>query len=189
MSGGMSRLPILFEDAEALIINKPGGLPISRPRAGGRCLEDWLDDLRLGFQRPPAPVHRIDADTSGCLLLARNPRAPTPASPDAPAPVDGPTAPTLTPAALAARAAVSTQSDMTRRFGSPVSVSVLASVSMRSSAARRSLRSRKAQTRPTVRPWLHCGRVTRSSTRPDSSSTRSLACASVAWPIAASRRA
>ena len=75
MSGGIRGLPILFEDAEALVIDKPGGLPISRPRAGGRCLEDWLDDLRLGFQRPPAPVHRIDADTSGCLLLARNPRA------------------------------------------------------------------------------------------------------------------
>jgi tRNA pseudouridine32 synthase/23S rRNA pseudouridine746 synthase len=71
----MSRLPILFEDAEALVIDKPAGLPISRPRAGGPCLEDWLDDLRLGFHRPPAPVHRIDTDTSGCLLLARNPRA------------------------------------------------------------------------------------------------------------------
>ncbi len=31
--------------------------------------------FRLGFQRPPVPVHRLDADTSGCLLLARNPKA------------------------------------------------------------------------------------------------------------------
>jgi tRNA pseudouridine32 synthase/23S rRNA pseudouridine746 synthase len=68
-------IPILFEDGEALVINKPGGLPIERPRAGGVSLEDYLDDLKLGFQRPPVPVHRIDTDTSGCLLLARNPKA------------------------------------------------------------------------------------------------------------------
>lgn len=66
---------ILFEDGEALVIDKPGGLPIDRPRAGGRCLEDSIDDLKLGFQRAPIPVHRLDRDTSGCLLLARNPKA------------------------------------------------------------------------------------------------------------------
>jgi tRNA pseudouridine32 synthase/23S rRNA pseudouridine746 synthase len=68
-------IPILFEDGEALVIDKPGGLPIERPRAGGRSLENHFDDLKLGFQRPPVPVHRIDTDTSGCLLLARNPKA------------------------------------------------------------------------------------------------------------------
>jgi tRNA pseudouridine32 synthase/23S rRNA pseudouridine746 synthase len=71
----MTDIPILFEDGEALVIDKPGGLPLDRPRAGGRSLDDRLDELRLGFQRPPAPVHRLDSDTSGCLLLARNPKA------------------------------------------------------------------------------------------------------------------
>jgi tRNA pseudouridine32 synthase/23S rRNA pseudouridine746 synthase len=71
----MSDLPILFEDGEALVIDKPAGLPLDRPRAGGPALEDRLDELKLGFQRPPAPVHRLDRDTSGCLLLARNPKA------------------------------------------------------------------------------------------------------------------
>lgn len=71
----MNPVPILFEDGEALVIDKPGGLPIGRPRAGGRSLEDHLDALKLGFQFPPAPAHRLDTDTSGCLLLARNPRA------------------------------------------------------------------------------------------------------------------
>ncbi len=66
---------ILFEDGEALVIDKPAGLPLDRPRAGGECLEDHLDELKLGFQRAPAPVHRLDQDTSGCLLLARNPKA------------------------------------------------------------------------------------------------------------------
>jgi tRNA pseudouridine32 synthase/23S rRNA pseudouridine746 synthase len=66
---------ILFEDGEALVINKPAGLPIDRPRKGGECLEDHLEALKPGFQRAPAPVHRLDTDTSGCLLLARNPKA------------------------------------------------------------------------------------------------------------------
>ena len=68
-------IDILFEDGEALVIDKPGGLPIERPRRGGPSLEDHLDALKLGFERPPVPVHRLDTDTSGCLLLARNPKA------------------------------------------------------------------------------------------------------------------
>ncbi|MDD3798547.1 MAG: RNA pseudouridine synthase [Novosphingobium sp.] len=71
----MTAIPILFEDGEALVIDKPGGLPVERPRAGGPSLEDHYEALKLGFQRPPVPVHRIDTDTSGCLLLARNPKA------------------------------------------------------------------------------------------------------------------
>lgn len=71
----MTDINILFEDGEALVIDKPAGLPIERPRAGGRSLEDHLEELKLGFQRAPVPVHRIDTDTSGCLLLARNPKA------------------------------------------------------------------------------------------------------------------
>ncbi len=66
---------ILYEDGEALVIDKPGGLPLDRPRAGGPSLDDYLDQLKLGFQRLPVPVHRLDHDTSGCLLLARNPKA------------------------------------------------------------------------------------------------------------------
>ena len=68
-------IPILYEDGEALVVDKHAGLPIDRPRAGGPSLADHLDDLRLGFQREPTPVHRLDTDTSGCLLLARDPKA------------------------------------------------------------------------------------------------------------------
>lgn len=73
----MTHLPILFEDGEALVIDKPGGLPVDRPRARGESLDDHLNDLRFGFMRRPSPVHRLDTDTSGCLLLARNPKALT----------------------------------------------------------------------------------------------------------------
>lgn len=68
-------IPILYEDGEALVIDKPAGLSIDRPRKGGPCLDDYLEQLKLGFQRPPSAVHRLDTDTSGCLLLARNPKA------------------------------------------------------------------------------------------------------------------
>ena len=71
----MSSIPIVFEDAEALVIDKPGGLPIDTPRRGGPALTDLYDELKLGFHRAPIAVHRIDTDTSGCLLLARNPKA------------------------------------------------------------------------------------------------------------------
>jgi tRNA pseudouridine32 synthase/23S rRNA pseudouridine746 synthase len=71
----MTQLPILFEDGEALVIDKPAGLAIDPPRDGGLSLENYLEALKLGFQRAPVAVHRLDRDTSGCLLLARNPKA------------------------------------------------------------------------------------------------------------------
>ncbi len=66
---------ILFVDGEAIVIDKPEGLPVDPPRAGGDSVEARIDELKLGFKRPPVPMHRLDRDTSGCLLLARNPRA------------------------------------------------------------------------------------------------------------------
>jgi tRNA pseudouridine32 synthase / 23S rRNA pseudouridine746 synthase len=71
----MSVIPILYEDGEALVIDKPAGLPIEQPRAGGLSLENHSEAFKLGFARAPVAVHRIDTDTSGCLLLARNPKA------------------------------------------------------------------------------------------------------------------
>jgi tRNA pseudouridine32 synthase/23S rRNA pseudouridine746 synthase len=66
---------ILFVDGEALVIDKPAGLPVDPPRDGSLSLENHLEQLRLGFHRWPVAVHRLDRDTSGCLLLARNPKS------------------------------------------------------------------------------------------------------------------
>jgi len=66
---------ILFVDGEAIVIDKPAGLPVDAPRAGGDSIEARIEELSLGFQRPPVPMHRLDRDTSGCLLFARNPKA------------------------------------------------------------------------------------------------------------------
>lgn len=66
---------ILFLDGEALVIDKPAGLPVDPPRDGSLSLENHLDSLTFGFRRWPQAVHRLDRDTSGCLLLSRNPKA------------------------------------------------------------------------------------------------------------------
>ncbi len=66
---------VLFIDAEAMILDKPAGLPVDRPRDASLSVMNHLDALRFGFERHPTIVHRLDRDTSGCLLLARNPRA------------------------------------------------------------------------------------------------------------------
>ncbi|QIK96548.1 RNA pseudouridine synthase [Sphingomonas sp. HDW15A] len=66
---------ILFIDGEAIVIDKPAGLAVDPPRAGGDSVTARLGELKLGFQREPVAMHRLDRDTSGCLLLARNPKA------------------------------------------------------------------------------------------------------------------
>jgi tRNA pseudouridine32 synthase/23S rRNA pseudouridine746 synthase len=75
MSGTQIDDRILFLDGEAIVLDKPAGLAVDAPRDGSPSLEDALDSLRFGFQRAPSAVHRLDRDTSGCLLLARNPKA------------------------------------------------------------------------------------------------------------------
>jgi len=62
---------ILFIDAEALVLDKPAGLPVDAPRRGGASIASRVDELLCGFKRPPTPMHRLDQDTSGCLLFAR----------------------------------------------------------------------------------------------------------------------
>lgn len=66
---------ILFIDAEAIVLDKPAGLAVDPPRRGGDSISARLDELKCGFKRPPTPMHRLDTDTSGCLLLARTPKA------------------------------------------------------------------------------------------------------------------
>jgi tRNA pseudouridine32 synthase/23S rRNA pseudouridine746 synthase len=66
---------ILFIDAEAFVLDKPAGLPVDTPKRGGESLERRLEELRFGFKRLPTAMHRLDQDTSGCLLFARHPSA------------------------------------------------------------------------------------------------------------------
>ena len=68
---------ILYIDAEAIVLDKPAGLPVDAPRRGGESIASRLDELRCGFKRTPTPMHRLDQDTSGCLLFARSPTKKT----------------------------------------------------------------------------------------------------------------
>jgi tRNA pseudouridine32 synthase/23S rRNA pseudouridine746 synthase len=66
---------IVFIDAEALVLDKPAGLPVDAPRRGGDSIAARIDELKCGFKRPPTAMHRLDTDTSGCLLFARTAKA------------------------------------------------------------------------------------------------------------------
>ena len=67
---------LLYRDGLMLVIDKPAGLAVHRgsPNSkdrGRESLEDHFDTLRFGLPRPPALAHRLDRDTSGCLVLGR----------------------------------------------------------------------------------------------------------------------
>src|ERR1700750_2297596 len=71
---------VLYRDGLMLIIDKPAGIPVHRgPRnshdKSGVSLEDSFDALRFGLPRPPVLAHRLDRDTSGCLVLGRHRKA------------------------------------------------------------------------------------------------------------------
>ena len=66
---------LLYRDALMLILDKPAGIAVHRGPKGGACLEDYFEQLRFGLPRLPALAHRLDRDTSGCLVLGRHRKA------------------------------------------------------------------------------------------------------------------
>ena len=62
---------ILLEDNDLLILNKPSGLAV---HAGSGIEQGMIEALRITRAELPylELVHRLDRDTSGCLLLAKN---------------------------------------------------------------------------------------------------------------------
>ena len=66
---------VLHRDGLMLVIDKPAGLSVHRGPKGGPSLEDWFDSLRYGLPRRPALAHRLDRETSGCLVLGRHRKA------------------------------------------------------------------------------------------------------------------
>ena len=66
---------VLHRDGLMLVIDKPAGLPVHRGPKGGANLETSFDALRFGLPRPPVLAHRLDKDTSGCLVLGRHRKA------------------------------------------------------------------------------------------------------------------
>jgi len=66
---------VLYRDALMIVLDKPAGMAVHRGPKGGESLEDAFDALRFGLPRPPALAHRLDRDTSGCLVLGRHRKA------------------------------------------------------------------------------------------------------------------
>ena len=66
---------LLYRDGLMLVIDKPAGIAVHRGPKGGESLEDYFDALRFGLPRNPALAHRLDKDTSGCLVLGRHRKA------------------------------------------------------------------------------------------------------------------
>jgi tRNA pseudouridine32 synthase/23S rRNA pseudouridine746 synthase len=66
---------VLYRDGLMLVVDKPAGLPVHRGPKGGGSLEDHFDALRFGLPRAPSLAHRLDKDTSGCLVLGRHRKA------------------------------------------------------------------------------------------------------------------
>jgi 23S rRNA pseudouridine1911/1915/1917 synthase len=71
-------LEILFEDRDLIVLNKPAGLVV-HPGAGHRehtlvnALLGHCDTLSgIGGKERPGIVHRLDKETSGCLVVAKN---------------------------------------------------------------------------------------------------------------------
>lgn len=66
---------LLYRDGLILVIDKPAGIAVHSGPSGAPALEDAFDQLRFGLPRLPALAHRLDAGTSGCLVLGRHPKA------------------------------------------------------------------------------------------------------------------
>jgi len=66
---------VLHRDGLMLVIDKPAGIPVHVGPKGGPNLEASFDALRFGLPRPPVLAHRLDRDTSGCLVLGRHRKA------------------------------------------------------------------------------------------------------------------
>jgi len=85
-------IPILYEDADTLVINKPVDVVVNRAASiKGNTVQDWVEergwyktqklktektqnDENVYWQRSGV-CHRLDKETSGCLVIAKNPEA------------------------------------------------------------------------------------------------------------------
>ena len=66
---------LIYRDGLMLVVDKPAGMAVHKGPKGGESLEDHFDALRFGLPRAPALAHRLDRDTSGCLVLGRHRKA------------------------------------------------------------------------------------------------------------------
>ncbi len=66
---------LLYRDGMILILNKPRGYAVHKGKGRKPNLEDLFHQLQFGLPNPPGLGHRLDASTSGCLVLGRHAKA------------------------------------------------------------------------------------------------------------------
>lgn len=63
---------VIYKDDNIIVLNKPSGLAVQGGTNTSRHVDGMLEALRFELNEKPKLVHRIDKDTSGVLVLARN---------------------------------------------------------------------------------------------------------------------
>lgn len=63
---------VIYRDDSVIAIDKPHGLAVQGGPGIAKHVDGLLDALRFGAEERPRLVHRLDRDTSGVLVLARN---------------------------------------------------------------------------------------------------------------------
>lgn len=63
---------ILHRDGAMLVLDKPYGIAVHRGPKGGVTLDDFLPDLMFDKEELPQLAHRLDRETTGCLVLGRD---------------------------------------------------------------------------------------------------------------------
>ncbi len=62
---------VLYRDPAVIVLDKPAGIAVHKGPKGGLVLEDGFDALCFGAPALPQLAHRLDKETSGCLVLGR----------------------------------------------------------------------------------------------------------------------
>ena len=83
-------MAVLYEDKETLVINKPVDLVVNRAESiKGETVQDWVEgqgwykglkdsrtqDIEALYWERSGVCHRLDKETSGCLMIAKTPEA------------------------------------------------------------------------------------------------------------------
>jgi tRNA pseudouridine32 synthase / 23S rRNA pseudouridine746 synthase len=66
---------VLYRDEALIVLDKPPGIAVHKGAGHGDNLEAHFEGLRFGAPVNPALAHRLDKDTSGCLVLGRDRQA------------------------------------------------------------------------------------------------------------------
>ena len=66
---------VLYRDADMLVLDKPPGIAVHKGPKGGVTLDEFLPDLTFGNADIPQLAHRLDRETTGCLVLGRHKNA------------------------------------------------------------------------------------------------------------------